>query len=160
VTMTANAAHQCCPAPPHLCHDDNGQRRPPTPPCAPHLCHDNNAAPHCLCCNDDGQCCPTPPTSSAMTTMASTAHQHQLLESPTKKMKSLHINNQLDTPIGLRWDNNDWSCLYDSLFVILNDIWNQVQRSGIEDSKRLEMITLLLWEMVLCNLCKAIYYMI
>ena len=28
-------------------------------------------------------------------------------------------------PIGLEWDNQNWSCAYDNLFVILYDIWKE-----------------------------------
>lgn len=28
-------------------------------------------------------------------------------------------------PLGLEWDNQNWSCAYDSLFVILYDIWKE-----------------------------------
>ncbi len=34
-------------------------------------------------------------------------------------------NNDVDGPVGLQWDAEDYSCAYDSLFVILYDIWIQ-----------------------------------
>src|SRR5271168_5619068 len=35
---------------------------------------------------------------------------------------NLDVQNQ-DSPIGLIWDSEDYSCAYDALFTILGDIW-------------------------------------
>jgi hypothetical protein len=42
---------------------------------------------------------------------------------------SLPVPNNMDvqSPIGLSWDSNDYSCAYDSLFTILYHIWNEGQ---------------------------------
>ena len=43
-----------------------------------------------------------------------------------KKIKSsLHSDLNSNCPIGLEWDNQNWSCAYDSLLVILYDIWKE-----------------------------------
>ncbi len=43
-----------------------------------------------------------------------------------KKIKSsLPSDLNSNCPIGLEWDSQNWSCAYDSLFVILYDIWKQ-----------------------------------
>jgi hypothetical protein len=57
-----------------------------------------------------------------------TSQKHKLTdleESSSKKPKigsSIEISNQLS---GLKWDANDWSCAYDSLFTIFYHIWVQ-----------------------------------
>jgi hypothetical protein len=52
---------------------------------------------------------------------------NDLAEPLAKKTKVVHVqnNNQLNTPEGLVWDSDDWSCSYDSLFVILHHIWSK-----------------------------------
>jgi hypothetical protein len=42
-----------------------------------------------------------------------------------KNKSSLPSDLNSNCPIGLEWDNQNWSCAYDSLFVILYDIWKE-----------------------------------
>ena len=42
-----------------------------------------------------------------------------------KNKSSLPLDLNPNSPIGLEWDNQNWSCAYDSLFVILYDIWKE-----------------------------------
>jgi hypothetical protein len=35
-------------------------------------------------------------------------------------------------PTGIKWDNVWWSCAYDSLFVILHNIWKESNRADYE----------------------------
>jgi hypothetical protein len=51
-------------------------------------------------------------------------HKHQDDNNPkiVKKLKSSHVSVD-NSPLGLKWDANNWSCAYDSLFVILYNIW-------------------------------------
>jgi hypothetical protein len=44
-------------------------------------------------------------------------HTMQTPEPPSKRLRTIK------SPLGLTWDNNDWSCAYDSLLVILYDLW-------------------------------------
>jgi hypothetical protein len=39
------------------------------------------------------------------------------------KTETTEANSTVHAPIGLCWDQNNWSCAYDSLFVILYNIW-------------------------------------
>jgi hypothetical protein len=45
--------------------------------------------------------------------------------SPKKKKPRTSVADEQDSPIGLRWDPNDWSCAYDAIFTILCDVWIQ-----------------------------------
>ena len=40
-----------------------------------------------------------------------------------KKGTTLRSITQRDNPVGIIWDSQDYSCAYDCLFTILNDIW-------------------------------------
>ena len=40
-----------------------------------------------------------------------------------KKKTTLGSVTQRDDPVGIIWDSQDYSCSYDSVFTILNDIW-------------------------------------
>lgn len=55
--------------------------------------------------------------------------EHSTFESSKKKKKpsssSLNLNSQ--SPLGLTWDENDYSCAYDSLFTVLRHIWFEGQ---------------------------------
>src|SRR5271170_3800452 len=48
-------------------------------------------------------------------------------ENPTKRYKTTSnpTSYTINAPIGLCWDATDWSCAYDSLFVILYNIWSE-----------------------------------
>ncbi len=46
-----------------------------------------------------------------------------------QKMEQSDSDGEDDVPCGLVWDANNYSCAYDSLFVILYDIWIQDPRS-------------------------------
>jgi len=41
----------------------------------------------------------------------------------TNKIKG--PNTQKNSPVGLIWDSNNWSCAYDAIFTILYDVWIQ-----------------------------------
>jgi len=44
---------------------------------------------------------------------------------PVKKQKTImNVNELLVGPIGIEWDNEDWSCAYDAFFTILHGIWS------------------------------------
>jgi hypothetical protein len=50
----------------------------------------------------------------------------ETMSTSSKKQKTLQVTSDeanCDAPLGLKWDQNNWSCAYDSLFVILYDIW-------------------------------------
>ena len=67
-------------------------------------------------------------------------------ENKNKKTKlfPLHPQNlNTQSPIGLTWDENDYSCVYDSLFTVLYHIWNEGQsshRSYFENRTQLTQI--------------------
>jgi hypothetical protein len=42
---------------------------------------------------------------------------------PTKKMRVSQASSIVSSPLGLKWDKDNYSCGYDSLLVILFDIW-------------------------------------
>jgi len=46
-----------------------------------------------------------------------------IVNKKTKNSLSSDLNS--NSPIGLEWNNQNWGCAYDSLFVILYDIWKQ-----------------------------------
>ena len=46
-----------------------------------------------------------------------------IVNKKTKSSLSSDLNS--NCPIGLEWDSQNWSCAYDSLFVILYHIWKQ-----------------------------------
>ena len=54
---------------------------------------------------------------------------HRNINLKNKNNISLSIVNDLynQSPIGLTWDNIDYSCAYDSLFTVLYHIWNEGQ---------------------------------
>ena len=52
-------------------------------------------------------------------------------------------NLNIQSPIGLIWDENDYSCTYNSLFTVLYHIWNEGQlshRSYFENGTQLAQI--------------------
>jgi hypothetical protein len=62
----------------------------------------------------------------------STNNKHLLDEDENVSNKKAKVssttimsNDTSITPTGLQWDKDNWSCAYDSLFVILYDIWKQ-----------------------------------
>ena len=73
------------------------------------------------------------PAQGSQLVVTSKKHKLDNLEcSPVKKLKSLNISDihpMSHMPLGLKWNGPSWSCAYDSLFVILYDIW--VQHSNI-----------------------------
>ena len=54
-------------------------------------------------------------------------HQQEAMitdaESPAKKAKNSKASSVMPSPLGLTWDRENYSCGYDSLLVILFDIW-------------------------------------
>src|SRR5258708_1114082 len=70
--------------------------------------------------------------SNTKQTTKSTKHKldNSTLGPAPKKIKTSQSisSNQLNTsPLGLKWDADDYSCPYDSLFVILYNIWSDNQ---------------------------------
>ena len=60
-----------------------------------------------------------------------------------KLFPSIFQNLNIQSPIGLIWDENDYSCAYDSLFTVLYHIWNEGQlshRSYFENGMQLTQI--------------------
>jgi hypothetical protein len=55
------------------------------------------------------------------------------IQSPAKKARATQGFSSIISPTGLIWDNDNYSCAYDSLLVILFDIWkdNQQEWSNI-----------------------------
>jgi len=47
------------------------------------------------------------------------------VENPRKKIRASRRSDTLLSPLGLAWDNDNYSCGYDSLFVILYNIWQE-----------------------------------
>jgi hypothetical protein len=41
------------------------------------------------------------------------------------------------SPVGIKWDGENYSCAYDSLFVVLFDIWSTDSRLWTERSRKL-----------------------
>jgi hypothetical protein len=55
---------------------------------------------------------------------------HSTEEKSFKKVKkgsSSSQNSKMQSPLGLIWDEKDYSCAYDSLFTVLHHIWNEGQ---------------------------------
>ena len=54
-------------------------------------------------------------------------HQQEAMitgaEPPAKKAKISEASSMFSSPLGLIWDKENYSCGYDSLLVILFDIW-------------------------------------
>jgi hypothetical protein len=60
----------------------------------------------------------------------SSARQKEKLITPDFVVsKRPRLHNDSVCPLGLEWDSNSWSCAYDSLFVILYDIWSARQHT-------------------------------
>lgn len=47
----------------------------------------------------------------------------ETLQVNKKRKTSKSNNDSLESPLGLQWDNDNYSCSYDALFEILYNIW-------------------------------------
>ena len=47
----------------------------------------------------------------------------ETLQVKKKRKTSKSNNDSLESPLGLQWDNDNYSCSYDALFGILYNIW-------------------------------------
>ena len=43
----------------------------------------------------------------------------------TKKLRLITFNDEIDEPVGCKWDSIHYSCVYDCIFTILGDLWLQ-----------------------------------
>ena len=65
---------------------------------------------------------------------------HEMQNNITKKSKDT-ILSDLSGPIGLNWDNDDWSCGYDALFTILYNIWRHKPKKWNPYFKKLNIFS-------------------